>query len=265
MCAERPPAALPDLAIWDVSVSPLEPRVGDEVRLEAIVRNTGVVPAREALVLFRMGRVEQRVTVGPVGEGGRTVAVTAICSAGEQIASAEVDPENRVAERNEENNRAAKLVAVRDEREEPPVVKVRETPGRALGTGSRGRPPETWPHREPDPRWGKPVTKLSGTYEIEPNQEREAVLEVDQTGWLAVDIRSYGEPGKVQAGLHAPGQTGPVWASNGGVSYGRLTTANAVIDVSQALLAQGKGWTLRLRNNSQEPATVEVIVAGPQR
>ena len=111
----------PDLAIDvdNLDLSPLEPLAGETVQGAVTVRNAGTAPAASAVVTVYDGDPDAggaeifsgTVTDLPAG-GNRTLAFTWTATGGLHSLTAVADPDDQVAELSEENNRAARDLAV---------------------------------------------------------------------------------------------------------------------------------------------------------
>ena len=124
------PPALADLVISesDIAFDPSNPVVGESVRVTVTVANNGTADATDVVVslsdLSGSGAIGQPVTIAsiPVGESGTAnFTYDTTDKAGDRRIQATADPNNAIAESNEENNRAAKVLKVRTPEEEPPA------------------------------------------------------------------------------------------------------------------------------------------------
>ena len=124
------PPALADLVVQesDITFTPNSPVLGESVRVTVTVANRGTADAAEVLValtdLSGGGGIGQPVTIASIPVGGSaSVEFTydTTDKAGERRIQATADPENAIAESNEENNRAVKLLKVRTPEEKPPA------------------------------------------------------------------------------------------------------------------------------------------------
>ena len=111
---------LPDLVLTSEGIisSPEAPYVGDDVIISLTIRNEGNAPAEGVAVLLHADGIwEQRLDIGSIEAGGQEViriAETA-SSPGEYHVTVTVDPANRIAEWNEENNTASRSILAREE------------------------------------------------------------------------------------------------------------------------------------------------------
>ena len=111
---------LPDLVLTSEGIisSPEAPYVGDDVIINLTIRNEGNAPAEGVAVLFHADGIwEQRLDIGYIEAGGQEVIRIAetLSSPGEYHVTVMVDPANRIAEWNEENNTASRSILVREE------------------------------------------------------------------------------------------------------------------------------------------------------
>ncbi|RLT43945.1 MAG: hypothetical protein DWI57_03745, partial [Chloroflexi bacterium] len=124
------PPALPDLVISedDITFDPSSPVMGESVQVTVTVANKGTADATDVVVglsdLNGSGAIGQPVTIPsiPVGESGSaSFSYDTTDKAGERRIQAAVDPNNAIAESDEENNRAAKVLKVRNPNDTPPA------------------------------------------------------------------------------------------------------------------------------------------------
>ncbi len=124
---------LPDLVVTgeDIIISPAAPYVGDEVTIEATIRNRGNAPADGVSVVLRSHGWEQWASIEYIEAGGEEVVriVELASSPSEYLVTVIVDPENRIEEWDEENNQASRSILVREEElPDLTVTAVRFTP-----------------------------------------------------------------------------------------------------------------------------------------
>lgn len=124
------PPALADLVITesDIAFDPSSPVVGESVKVTVTVANSGSADAVDVVVslsdLSGGGAVGQPVTIAsiPAGESGSaSFSYDTTGKAGDRRIQAAADPNNAIAESDEENNRAAKVLKVRTPDETPPA------------------------------------------------------------------------------------------------------------------------------------------------
>jgi uncharacterized repeat protein (TIGR01451 family) len=124
------PPALADLVITesDIAFDPSSPVVGESVRVTVTVANNGTADATDVAValadLSGGGVIGQPVTIAsiPMGESGSaSFSYDTTDKAGDRRIQASADPNNAIAESDEENNRAAKVLKVRTPDETPPA------------------------------------------------------------------------------------------------------------------------------------------------
>jgi choice-of-anchor C domain-containing protein len=121
-CDSEPlPIASPftDLAVSaaDIQFDPAISQPGQPVTLRAMVRNLGLIDAADVRVDFlEFNNLLDHTTIAslPAGQMAEVTIQTIYAEAGLQLISVAVDPENALAESNEENNVASKVLQVGD-------------------------------------------------------------------------------------------------------------------------------------------------------
>lgn len=126
------PPARPDLAIVenDIAFDPTSPVAGDAVKVKVTVANKGNAEATAVVVRLAdltdgaPSPIGQPVTIASIPAGGSATAEFSYDTtgkAGDRRIQAVADPANDIAESDEENNRAAKVLKVRTPEEKPPA------------------------------------------------------------------------------------------------------------------------------------------------
>ncbi|MFZ1755762.1 MAG: CARDB domain-containing protein [Caldilineaceae bacterium] len=125
------PPALPDLVITesDIAFDPTSPVAGDAVKVTVTIANNGTADAVDVVVRLAdlsdgaPTPIGQPVTIASLPVGGSETAEFSYDTAdkaGDRRIQAVADPANDIAESDEENNRAAKVLKVRSPEEKPP-------------------------------------------------------------------------------------------------------------------------------------------------
>ncbi|MFX0203740.1 MAG: CARDB domain-containing protein, partial [Candidatus Hodarchaeota archaeon] len=101
---------LPDLTIEEIDINPTRPHVGENINIRAVVKNLGMAPVSKSLIIFLIcGEHELTYTFSRhlgSGQSEELHITTIMPDLDECLITALIDPENRIQESDEQNNRA---------------------------------------------------------------------------------------------------------------------------------------------------------------
>ncbi len=116
---QTPEAPRPDLDVREMSVTPRELPVGENLTVAVTIKNKGETNATNVTVAFLIGEeVFESLEIGSLS-GGETTELSAVWApqsshVGERAVRVRLDPEDEIEEENEENNEGAEAVTVEE-------------------------------------------------------------------------------------------------------------------------------------------------------